>query len=325
MKLGYILLLASAILTSGCAHRMAPTTIQVSQSPHQSVFTDYTINPGDIIEAVYIFGGDPVAQYKLHLGDLISIRFPSQPQLDIEQRVRPDGMITLPHIFDIYVEGLTPPEAVERIRKAYAKTMRNHEMDFFVLDSGSDSEELRQVIRTDNMGQSKRLLVRPDGRVGLPGIGDFVAIGKTIPALNKAVNDRYKERWPDVMVNILLEETAGAKLYVLGEVARDGEYGITRPMTVPQALALAGGRTELADDGFVYIARFHDSEYSVTSHKINEGFIMDDGTIPILSANDILYIPRSGLAEASIVMRQLSQAIMFQGWGFNFSYRVDDK
>ena len=322
MRLG-CLLLSITVLLCGCAQKMRAQTVAIQPSTKQSVFTDYTINPGDIIEAVYIFGGDPVASYKLHIGDLVSIRFPSQPQLDIQQRVRPDGMITLPHLSDVFVAGLTPPKAVERIQSAYAKTMRNHEMDFFVLESGSDAEELRQVVRTDNMGQSKRLLVRPDGRVGLPGIGDVVATGKTIPNFNKLVNDKYKERWPDVSVNILLQETAGSKLYVLGEVVRDGEYNINRPMTVPQALALAGGRTELADNDVLYIARLDDNEYTVIPHRIEDGFVMADGSIPILSANDILYIPRSGLAEASIVMRQLSQAMFFNGWGFGFNYRLD--
>lgn len=322
MKLQYLVIFI-VLLLGGCSQKITYQTRPIAQLPEADLFSSYTINSGDTLEAVYIFGSEPVDEYRLHVADLVSVRFPSQPYLDIEQRIRPDGKITLPHISDILVEGLTPSDAVSKINAIYSKTMRSQEMDLYVLESGSDIEELRQVITTDSSGQSKKLLVRPDGRIGFPAIGEVFAVGKTIPEIEKEINDKYKVKWPDILVDILLVETAGAKLYVLGEVERDGEYIINSPMTIPQVLAIAGGRTDLADNNYVYIARMNNNEYSLKAYEMTYGLITKDGSIPILSANDILYIPRSGIGNASVIMEQLSKSILFNGWGFSFTREID--
>ena len=44
-----------------------------------------------------------------------------------------------------------------------------------------------------------------------------------------------------------------------------------------------------------------------------------------LQADDLLYIPQTRLSKAGQISRQLADIILFQGFGFNFSYRVDNK
>jgi len=59
------------------------------------------------------------APYRLQVGDDLSIRFYSNPELDQDVVVRPDGMISVPYLDDVQAAGLTPAELDARLTKAY--------------------------------------------------------------------------------------------------------------------------------------------------------------------------------------------------------------
>ncbi|MBP5140962.1 polysaccharide biosynthesis protein, partial [Pseudomonas chlororaphis] len=44
-----------------------------------------------------------------------------------------------------------------------------------------------------------------------------------------------------------------------------------------------------------------------------------------LQPDDLLYVPKTRLAKAGAFSKQLADIIMFQGVGFSFGYRVDNK
>ena len=96
--------------------------------------------------------------------------------------------------------------------------------------------------------------VRLDGMITLPLLGDVHAAGRT-PAdlaagLTKAL-DEYVEK-PRVTVSV--SEATSARVYVVGEMLRPGEFPLTGGMTVLKALALAGGFKEFARrDGIVVV------------------------------------------------------------------------
>jgi polysaccharide export outer membrane protein len=48
-------------------------------------------------------------------------------------------------------------------------------------------------------------------------------------------------------VTVSLKATNGNKIYVVGKVARPGEFPLNRPIDVMQALSLAGGGTPFAN------------------------------------------------------------------------------
>jgi polysaccharide export outer membrane protein len=58
--------------------------------------------------------------YKMGAADLIAITVLDNPELTARQsRIRPDGYITVPLIGDVYIEGLTPNEAGDKVHKLY--------------------------------------------------------------------------------------------------------------------------------------------------------------------------------------------------------------
>lgn len=63
---------------------------------------------------------DANRQYYVGIGDSIAIRAPLYPEYNgVREPVRMDGVITLPDVGEVYVNGLTPQEITEVVRKRY--------------------------------------------------------------------------------------------------------------------------------------------------------------------------------------------------------------
>jgi polysaccharide export outer membrane protein len=99
------------------------------------------------------------------------------------------------------------------------------------------------------------VLVRPDGGVSFPLVGDLDAAGRTIEELRHAVDERLRKYIPDPSVTIAVKQIGGNRIYVLGKVNRPGEFPFSRPIDVMQALSLAGGATSFAELDSIQILR----------------------------------------------------------------------
>jgi polysaccharide export outer membrane protein len=119
--------------------------------------------------------------------------------------------------------------------------------------------DVLQVRAWKNEALSQRVIVRPDGFVTLPLIGDVRAGGRTVEAIAADVAGRAAHFYTEVpVVAVEVAELHGYRVYVLGEVARPGELTPRGPITVLQAIALAGGFTRFASPNSVVIVR-HDA------------------------------------------------------------------
>ncbi len=125
-----------------------------------------------------------------------------------------------------------------------------------------DNEEYRlgpgdklrvEVYRETQLSQS--LQVRPDGKITLPLVGDFLASGKTPIELRDALATSLKEYVTNPVVTVIVVEAVAAQVYVIGEVANPGTLVMQGPMTVLQALAKVGGLREFADRDDIRILR----------------------------------------------------------------------
>ncbi len=101
----------------------------------------------------------------------------------------------------------------------------------------------------------RELLVRPDGGISYPLAGDVIAAGRSVEELQTLVAERLSEVIPNPVVTIAVQQITGSKFYVLGKVNRPGEYPLSRPVDVLQALSLAGGMTSFASADQIRILR----------------------------------------------------------------------
>jgi polysaccharide export outer membrane protein len=104
-------------------------------------------------------------------------------------------------------------------------------------------------------GLQADVLVRPDGGLSFPLVGDVAASGKSIEALSKEFTERLEHYIPKPVVTIAVKTIGGNRIYVVGKVAHPGEFPFSRPVDVMQALSLAGGTTEFAALNDIVILR----------------------------------------------------------------------
>ncbi len=99
------------------------------------------------------------------------------------------------------------------------------------------------------------VLVRPDGRLNFPLIGELMASGKTIEQIRAELARRLTRYIPDPVVSVSLVKVGGNKVFVIGEVNKPGLFMSGQYIDVMQALSLAGGLTAFADRDGIHILR----------------------------------------------------------------------
>lgn len=102
---------------------------------------------------------------------------------------------------------------------------------------------------------AKQVLVRPDGGISFPLVGNIQAAGKSVEEIRKILTDKLIKYIPDPVVSVAEHQLSGNKFYVIGKVAHPGEFVASRYMDVVQALSVAGGMTPYASDNKILILR----------------------------------------------------------------------
>ena len=117
-------------------------------------------------------------------------------------------------------------------------------------------EDVLEITVWRNTDLSKVVVVRPDGRVSLPLIGDVTAVGRTAAQLAEAIASKLKEYKENPQVSIVVKEVNSYSVYVLGEVAKPGKYPLKSKTTLLQAITLASGFSPAAARNKIVVFRF---------------------------------------------------------------------
>jgi len=102
---------------------------------------------------------------------------------------------------------------------------------------------------------SQSLQVRPDGRITLPLVGDLQASGLTPLELRDRLTEALREYVTNPVVTVIVVEAVPPLVYVIGEVGDPGSIPMHGPMSVLQALAMAGGFRDFANTKKIQILR----------------------------------------------------------------------
>jgi polysaccharide biosynthesis/export protein len=73
-------------------------------------------------------------RYQLGSSDELKISFPITPEFDQTVFIQPDGYITLRGAGDLYIEGMTVPQVIEAIKRAYSKVLHDPIVDVLLTD-----------------------------------------------------------------------------------------------------------------------------------------------------------------------------------------------
>lgn len=64
-------------------------------------------------------------RYQVMRDDVIALSFPLSPELNQTVTIQPDGYVTLQNAGSIYIQGMTVPEVVEAVKKAYVNILHD--------------------------------------------------------------------------------------------------------------------------------------------------------------------------------------------------------
>jgi polysaccharide biosynthesis/export protein len=99
------------------------------------------------------------------------------------------------------------------------------------------------------------VLIRPDGGFSFPLVGEVDGRGKSVAELQTIITQRLSKYISDPVVSVSVSEIHGNKVYVIGQVAKPGEFIVNPRVDVMQALSMAGGTTPFASLSNIIILR----------------------------------------------------------------------
>jgi polysaccharide biosynthesis/export protein len=186
-----------------------------------------------------------------------------------------------------------------------------------VLVIGDDFNRLGYVINTGddltvrfyyNPQLDEDLRVRPDGKISLALIGEVQAAGKVPEALSNDITTQYRTFLNRPNAVVILRRFASARAFLGGEVQKPGLLDMQQQsQTVLQSIAAAGGVTENATLEEVVVLRRVSNWPEPLVFKLNLKKALD-GTDPrqnvLLLPNDLVYVPRSDIADVNLALRQ---------------------
>jgi len=116
-------------------------------------------------------------------------------------------------------------------------------------------EDVIQVFVWKEVDLTTTAVIRPDGKISLPLVGDIVASKKTSNQLQKEISEKLQAYVSMPVVNVIVKEINSPKVSVFGEVRKPDVYKIKQRTTVLDAIAVAGGLTEFARKNKVDVIR----------------------------------------------------------------------
>lgn len=116
-------------------------------------------------------------------------------------------------------------------------------------------EDVLEVTVWRNQDLSRTVVVRPDGKISLPLIGDVPASGLSSSQVAAKIASRLTEFKENPNVSVSIKEVNSYFIYVLGEVLKPGKYPIKSYATVLQGVSLAGGFTNFASKNKMAVLR----------------------------------------------------------------------
>ena len=154
---------------------------------------------------------------------------------------------------------------------------------------GGDKLQIN-VYKESDLTQS--LQVRPDGRITLPLVGDIAAAGQTPMQLQRRLTESLREFVANPVVTVMVVEVADRVVYVMGEVNTPGAVPLKGPMTVLQALAVAGGFKDFANKGGIKVLRkTPGSDHVETIPFSYKDALRSDAPVFYLAEGDTVVVP----------------------------------
>jgi polysaccharide biosynthesis/export protein len=135
------------------------------------------------------------------------------------------------------------------------------------------------------------LLVRPDGMISMPLLGDVQASGLTPLQLADQISTKLKKYIQDPNVSVVLTKMNSKRIYLLGEVGKKGPVDMTPGMTLLEAISSAGGLTDFANTKKMYILRDEAGKQQKIPVRYKDALKGNSALNVVLKPGDTIVVP----------------------------------
>lgn len=111
---------------------------------------------------------------------------------------------------------------------------------------------------------AKTVVIRPDGMITFPLVGDVQAAGRTSRQLTDDLTRSIARYIKEPVVTVIVEEINSYKVFVLGEVTVQGMQTLRRRTRLLEAIAMAGGLSQFADRSNLVLLQYKDGNVNRT-------------------------------------------------------------
>ena len=181
-----------------------------------------------------------------------------------------------------------------------------------------------QIRYTYHPDMNQEIVVLPDGKISVQLVGEIPVSGMTTRELEQSLAQKTSENLRDPEVIVSVSKFAERTVYIGGEVEKPGTIPYRKGLRPLQAIISAGGFRETARADSVILVRTGGSETQFISRKLN----LTDSTGGIeepliLAPHDVIFVPRSSIAEANLWVKQhITELIPFLKGSAGVTYRT---
>jgi polysaccharide export outer membrane protein len=153
---------------------------------------------------------------------------------------------------------------------------------------------------------ARTVTVQPDGRISLPLIRPVMAADRSVAQLEAELTQAYSSQLVRPQIDVDVKTATPLRIFVGGEVGKPGVYDMPGDITALQAVLMAGGFSTTAQDKSVVIVRRGVDGRPMMRHaNLHDAIFRADQTDQVpLRRFDIIYVPRTGIANADLFVLQ---------------------
>jgi len=271
-------------------------------------------------------------EYILGPADIISINLTDTDDLDNSYEIDPDGMIDLPFIGKIKIDGLTVDEAQNILKQILGDFYRNPDLQISVEEYNSSKVYIVGAVRnqiTINLDQKPIKLIEaaiqanfnPNAADKLLGTKGFLRRDNQIYQIN--LNNTFislddRENFFLKKDDVVFIDRNSDSIHVFGEVTKPGEYYPNKNYSLTELVSTAGLNQLTSNAKKVYVIREDYSSFlkiNVYQLDIRNPVNLVAGRKFILKPKDIVFIPPTEIVKWNrVISLLLPQTDLFKSY-----------
>lgn len=182
----------------------------------------------------------------------------------------------------LFFLGVHPSQATDSVPKA------PNEKASYKVQPG----DLLEIFVWKERDLQREVIVRPDGGLSFPLIGEMEVAGKTVSEVRNELTKQLRDYVSNPTVSVSVKQAQGYKIYVMGQVNRPGEFTAVRPVDIVQALSMAGGLNPFASANSIKVLRRENGTETAIPFKygqVESGRKLEQNII--LQSGDVVVVP----------------------------------